>query len=68
MISEQGRQMLSIEGFIRFFYQVVRDSPDISQLEAYEKTESEYSKHFGKRRYSCYDSFRRIRRRYLNKK
>lgn len=68
MITKQAKELLSTEGYIRFFYQVVRDSPDISQADAYEKVEQEYEKHFGKRKYSCFDSFRQIKKRYLRRK
>ena len=35
---------------------------------AYEKTEEEYIQNFGRRRYSSYDSFRQVRKRYLKNK
>tara|TARA_R110000744_G_scaffold278092_2_gene390381 strand:- start:10535 stop:10738 length:204 start_codon:yes stop_codon:yes gene_type:complete len=35
---------------------------------AYEQTELEYKEHFGKRRYSSYDSFRVVLNRKLKKK
>lgn len=36
-------------------------------IEAYDKTENEYISNFGKRRYSSYDSFRQVRKRYINR-
>ena len=68
MITKQAKELLSTEGFIRFFYQVVRNNPDITHNDAYEQVEVEYEKNFGKRRYSCFDSFRQIKKRYLKGK
>ena len=36
-------------------------------IDAYNKTEEEYMSNFGKRRYSSYDSFRQVRKRYIKR-
>ena len=54
------------EGFERRY--LFNVSKTKTYKEAYNKTEDEYVKTFGKRRYSTYDSFRNVRNRYVNKK
>ena len=48
--------LLSPAGFEKRFHKYCKSSKTYET--AYEKTEIEYEKHFGKRRYSSYDSFR----------
>jgi hypothetical protein len=62
------RAILTTEGFIRYFFQMIRDNPAITQTDAYEKTEKEYEEITGRRKYSGFDSFRQIKKRYLRKK
>jgi hypothetical protein len=65
---KEEMELLTQSGFIRKFYQQVRENPDITQENAYEEVEMIYMKHFGRRKYSNFDSFRRIKRRFLNKR
>ena len=48
--------LLSSKGFETRFHKNCKTSKTYE--DAYELTEEEYEKHFGKRRYSSYDSFR----------
>ena len=48
--------LLSASGFERKFHKNCKLSKTYE--DAYELTEEEYEKHFGKRRYASYDSFR----------
>ena len=48
--------LLSPSGFEKRFHKHCKETKTYS--EAYELTEKEYQKNFGKRRYSSYDSFR----------
>lgn len=48
--------LLSPAGFEKRFHTHCKETKNYEQ--AYEKTEKEYEKNFGKRRYSSYDSFR----------
>lgn len=48
--------LLSPAGFEKRFHKYCQDTKTYER--AYEKTEKEYEEHFGKRRYSSYDSFR----------
>jgi len=54
------------EGFERRY--LFNVSKTKTYIEAYKKTEDEYVKTFGKRRYSSYDSFRNVRNRNVSKK
>ncbi len=57
--------LLSAKGFEeRFFYYSKNEK---TYIRAYEKTEQEYKEHFGKNKYSSYDSFRVVMNR-KNKK
>jgi len=56
-------QLVSVSGFIARYMQHL--SSDITQQQAYEFTEQEYELYFGRRRYSCYDSFRQVKNRKL---
>lgn len=49
----------------RYHFNVSKTS---TYVEAYKKTEDEYVKTFGKRRYSSYDSLMNVRNRYVTKK
>lgn len=62
------RELLTTEGFIKHFYKIIRDNPDITQNDAYEQTESQYLLLTKKRKYSGFDSFRQIKKRYLRRK
>jgi hypothetical protein len=68
MISRQAKELLTTNGFIRFFFSMIRQNPDITQTGAYEKAEEEYKKNFGERKYSNYDSFRKMKSRYLKRR
>ena len=65
MISKEAKALMTTAGFILLFIRIIRDEPTITQTGAYEKAEDEYRKHFGKAKYSGYDSFRKIKSRYL---
>jgi hypothetical protein len=68
MNSKQARELLTVDGFIRHFYSIIRDNPDITHYQAYEQAEQEYEKHFGCHKYSCFDTFRKMKSRRLKKK
>lgn len=68
MISRKAQEMLTTGGFIRYFFNMIRENPDITQTDAYEKSEDEYKKFFGVRKYSNYDSFRKMKTRYLRRR
>ncbi len=51
----QVRQLSTTEGFVEAFQQNIRDCRTF--YEAYEVTESQHEELFGKRKYSCYQSF-----------
>lgn len=53
--------LLSPKGFETRFHENCKIEKTYKR--AYEKTENEYEKHFGKRRYSSYDSFRVVMQR-----
>ena len=57
--------LLSPEGFSKRFWEKSKEYK--TYKEAYEKLEQDFEKHFGKRRYSDYDSFRVCRDRKLKK-
>jgi len=62
------RQMLTTDGFIRYFFKIIRENPLMTQTDAYEKTEQVYQDLIGKRRFSGFDSFRQVKKRYLKRK
>jgi hypothetical protein len=66
MIDIEIIALISPEGFERKFFKNCKDSK--TYIEAYEKTEKEYSEYFGRRRYSCYDSFRVSKNKRLKRK
>lgn len=65
MNRKEANDLLSTGGFIRYFFAMIRQNPDISQTDAYEMAEAEHEKHFNMRKYSGYDSFRKMKMRYL---
>lgn len=55
--------LLSLDGFIqRYFYYLKKAK---TNEEAYHLTAKEYKELYGMDRYSCYDSFRRVKNRKL---
>ncbi len=48
--------------FVQIYYDLI---PEFGLTKSYELLENEHQKMFGTRRYSSYDSFRMIRKRYL---
>lgn len=58
--------LLSAKGFEEKFHKNCKDTK--TYVQAYEKTEKEYEEHFGKRRYSSYDSFRVVMNRKIKYK
>tara|TARA_R100000664_G_scaffold33291_1_gene50070 strand:+ start:658 stop:849 length:192 start_codon:yes stop_codon:yes gene_type:complete len=48
--------LLSPDGFVKEFWKKTKQHKTF--ISAYEELENEYQKTFGKRRYSCYNSFR----------
>ena len=59
MIDFKILALLSPKGFDERFWKYAKESK--TYLEAYEKTEIEHNKYFGKRRYSDYNSYRNCR-------
>lgn len=53
------RQLTSVDGFIYIFENNLKEGNSLKT--AYEKTEELHELFIGKRRYSCYDSFRHVR-------
>lgn len=58
--------LLDLEGFNEKFEEELRNHR--TQEEAYEHTEQLHEQFFGRRKYSGYDSFRKVRERKLKKK
>jgi hypothetical protein len=65
MMDKKIIALLNADGFSKRFWQETKDFK--TYKEAYEKLEVEFEKHFGKRRYADYDSFRVCRDRKLKK-
>ena len=65
MIDFKILALLSPNGFDERFWKNSKDSK--TYLEAYEKTEKEFENHFGKRKYSDYNSFRNCRDRRIKR-
>ena len=59
MIDFKILALLSPNGFDKRFWKYAKESK--TYTEAYEKTEIEHEKHFGKRKYSYYNSYRNSR-------
>lgn len=55
----QVRQLSTTDGFVEAFHQNLPTSKTF--LEAYEVTEIAHEELFGKRKYSCYQSFATVR-------
>jgi len=53
------------DGFFTRYYSLIRESR--TNVEAYDKTETEYKAYFGKSRFSGYDSFRKCITRKIKK-
>ena len=56
MIVQEILVLLSPRGFEERFHKYCKETK--TYIEAYEKTEKEYTEYFGKTRYASYDSFR----------
>lgn len=67
MDKQKALKLLSVKGFVSYYFSLMRDE-QITQMKAYELTELEFRKHFGRRRYSSFDSFRQVRNRVIRKK
>ena len=65
MIDLKILALLSPKGFDERFWKHAKESK--TYIEAYEKTEMEHEKHFGKRRYSDYNRFRNCRDRRIKR-
>lgn len=65
MIELKILALLSPNGFDERFWKNAKDSK--TYVAAYEKTEIEYEKHFGKRRYADYNSFTTSRNKRIKK-
>jgi hypothetical protein len=57
--------LLSPEGFDKRFWEIA--SKEKTYIQAYEELEKEYELHFGRRRYSDYNSFRICRNKRIRK-
>jgi len=58
-LTDQAYRILTTAGFDQEFFKNLASSS--TQKEAYEKTEALYQSFFKKRRYSCFDSYRKVR-------
>lgn len=56
-------KMLSTVGFLELFEELRKENNTLSNIQCYETLEQEHEKYFKRRRYSSYDSFRKIRER-----
>ena len=65
MIKYEILILLSPDGFRDRFHYYCRHEK--TNIKAYEKVETEYETHYGKRKYSSYDSFRVVMSRKLKK-
>lgn len=60
-LTERAIKMTVKDGFTDLFWRAMKDNTDKTQAQIYEELEEEYIAHFGRRRYSNYNSFRRRR-------
>jgi len=65
MIELKILALLTPNGFDDRFWEYAKETK--TYVEAYEKTEIEYEKHFGKRKYSDYNSYTTSRNKRLKK-
>ena len=65
MIDLKILALLSPNGFDERFWKYAKETK--TYVEAYEKTEIEHAEHFGKRKYSDYNSFRNCRDRRIKR-
>ena len=65
MIDLKILALLSPNGFDERFWKYAKETK--TYMEAYEKTEKEYEKHFGKRKYADYNSYTTSRNKRINK-
>jgi hypothetical protein len=65
MIELKILALLTPNGFDERFWKYAKETK--TYVEAYEKTEIEYEKHFGKRKYSDYNSYTTSRNKRLKK-
>ena len=66
MIELKILALLTPNGFDDRFWKYAKETK--TYVEAYEKTEIEYEKHFGKRKYSDYNSYRGARDKRIKRK
>lgn len=62
-IPAAAQRLLTQEGYFERFFELVTVSG--TYQEAYVKLETEYEQYFGQEKYTSYDSFRNMKRRYL---
>ena len=68
MLSERLLKMLDPIGFSELYDLERVKNKELSNIDCYERLEIEHEMYFGRRRYSGYDSFRKVReRRHHNK-
>tara|TARA_R100000750_G_scaffold48039_1_gene32874 strand:- start:196 stop:408 length:213 start_codon:yes stop_codon:yes gene_type:complete len=65
MIEFKILALLSPNGFDERFWKYAKETK--TYMEAYEKTENEFEKHFGKRKYSDYNSYTTSRNKRIKK-
>jgi len=63
MLSERLLKMLDSIGFSDLYDLERVKNKELSNIECYERLEIEHTNYFNRRRYSCYDSFRKVRER-----
>ena len=68
MLSERLLQMLDPVGFSDLYDKSRVENKGLSNIDCYELLEKEHITYFKRRRYSCYDSFRKVRERRHNKR
>ena len=66
MIDKKVLILISADGFVREFWNRAKNYDKL--IDAYEDLEKDYTKHFGKRRYSDYNSFKTCRDRKIKRK
>ncbi|AWW32165.1 hypothetical protein DN752_19590 [Echinicola strongylocentroti] len=66
LVPKRVLKMVSVDGFISCYYSMMKNRN--TREEAYESCEDLHEKYFGRRKYSGFDSFKKILYRKINRK
>ncbi len=64
----EALQLLTVKGFDQAFTRLLNNPKLPTQQKAYDVLEEKYIEYFGRRRYSGFDSYRKVRNRRLSRK